>query len=986
MYTQRFSIFCKYVIGYRYRSTQPVTLLMFTRDHLFINRDGGYLNEGVIELMGRFSLFLILIFFVSLTNVSAEFSQQIKTQDEISEYRLENGLRVILAPETSVNTVYLNLVYQVGALADPKGQSGMAHLLEHLMFKGTEHRSAAQLIDGLRQQAIRFNGTTSFHRTRYTATFDAEPAKLDYMLALEAERMASLRFDQAALQAELEVVLREIGTAQADSIGVLARDMLAHTTQNKGYGRHLLGTPAELADISSAALQKFHQDHYRPDNAVLILTGRFDAESALAAVKRHFAAVKSGPQVTREPAMAHATTYADKPAQLDITQGSINVVALSYPIPDADDPRHIPLSVLADIFAGEPHGRLYQALVVPGTVQGVFAIQEPLKDGGHYLFGALLGEEQSRDRALQGMIEQLEGIAQQPITAGELQRAQARALQIKDPLKNTVLSDPAVLADVLSEAVAQGDWQVQLARLGQLADLKSVRQQSQAFLNPQQRTIGHLYAKHSIDPAIDPETGPATDISAAPSISQHQLESRVTPLSPAWPATKEGSALAAVPLSDVAAFNTHAMDVEHSIMRSTLHNGMKIALRPLPGLSTPVQGRINLRFGDLQSLHGQRAVADLVGFMLVRGSKDLSYQQIVDSANRLGAGFYMEPNGGVLSVHFESPKQNLPELLQLIAEVLQEPAFLAPEFELVKRQRLQDLQRPIENAKQLAHLALHRYTDAYPVGDIRRRVEQDEMRDAMASLTREDARHFHQQFYGAQHGELSLSGDFDAQATQILLNDLFGGWLSKAPHHSVNTTHQAIAPVLHQVTASAPTNGHYLGRLYLPINSQTEDVAALYVLEHILGRHPVASRLGKRLREQEQLTYDIRSSIRVPIFGNAGWISIEGDHPPHQGRRVADIVKQEIANMAEFGLSQHELDLAKHTILSERHQALERPQSIANMLAGHLYDEVTLESWVERNHAYAGLTLEQVNAVARRYLKAADMVEISIGQNTLQQE
>src|SRR5690606_12172567 len=155
-----------------------------------------------------------LLLFIQAAVAQADGLQPVAEQDGVLEYRLDNGLRVILAEDQAANTLFFDMVYLTGSLADPSGKGGTAHLLEHLMYKGTAQRSGEQLISGLHQRGIRFNATTSHDRTRYSAVLDAEPAHLDYLLELEAERMAGLAFDQVALQAELEVVLREMELAQ----------------------------------------------------------------------------------------------------------------------------------------------------------------------------------------------------------------------------------------------------------------------------------------------------------------------------------------------------------------------------------------------------------------------------------------------------------------------------------------------------------------------------------------------------------------------------------------------------------------------------------------------------------------------------------------------------------------------------------------------------------------------------------------------------
>src|SRR5690606_15146167 len=147
--------------------------------------------------------------------------QLLAEQDGVTEYRLDNGLRVILADDQAADTLHFDMVYLTGSLADPEDKGGTAHLLEHLMFKGTEKRSGAELISGLRQRGIQLNAPTSHDRTRYSAMLDIDPTHLAYLLELEAERMAGLRFDQSAVKAELEIVLREMELAQDNPFAVL---------------------------------------------------------------------------------------------------------------------------------------------------------------------------------------------------------------------------------------------------------------------------------------------------------------------------------------------------------------------------------------------------------------------------------------------------------------------------------------------------------------------------------------------------------------------------------------------------------------------------------------------------------------------------------------------------------------------------------------------------------------------------------------------
>ncbi|MBK1850555.1 insulinase family protein [Marinobacter sp. 1-4A] len=905
--------------------------------------------------------YITLMLFLSLSafyvhGTEPKLPEPIKTREGISEYRLNNGLTILLAPKASAGTVHIDLVYRTGSLADPTDKSGTAHFLEHMMFKGTKQRAGEQLVSGLRKRGIHFNANTSFDRTRYSAAFESDMNSLNYLLALEAERMTSLQFSPEDMSNELEVIHQEITRAKDQPLGALGESMLARAWGEKAYGRPVLGTLDELSTITPEVLHRFYEHYYHPDNATLVLTGGFDPQQALEAISLYFSDITPSRRVKPEPS---PTLPKRGNGTTKVHQGNVNVLALGYGIPAADDDNNTALAVLADIFAGEPHGRLYQTLVVPGKAQAVFALQQTFQQRGQYLFGAILTESNSHQEVQQALTEQFKALRSDPVSADELERAKTTMRF----LKPRIMDDPAALSNLLSESVATGDWQLQLRRFDDIEslDLQQVRKHIEALFSSEKPVIGYLIA--------------GSDDAQQPTRQRTREQANVSP-----DATRQASPAAPEKMPDVARFNARIMEIENSIKRSTLKNGMKVALRPLPGTSGVVQGRLNLRFGDLESLHNKRAVSDMAGTLLIRGTHTLSYQEVVDRANQLGAGFSMVPHGNMLTVKFESPPDSLPELLALIADVLQHPALPQQEFDLLKRQRLQALQVPPDTPASIASLEMHRQVNTYPAGDIRRYTEPQEMRAMIETVTRKDILDFHQSFYSAQHGELAISGDFDLEKTQTTLDSLFGSWVSKTPYQRAIALHQERKPVLRAVSTNT-TGGYYIGRLYFPANGDSEDAAALFVAEHILGRHPIASRLGKRLREHENLTYNLRSSLRLPTTGNAARISIEGDFPAGKGKLFVDIIKEEIARLAESGISQDELDMAKRTILNQRSQYLKVNKNIQNILTGQLREDITLAFWIERNNAFTSLTVDDVNSVARRYLIAENMIEVIVGPN-----
>ncbi|KAE8237217.1 hypothetical protein A4X13_0g8868, partial [Tilletia indica] len=244
-------------------------------------------------------------------------------------------------------------------------------------------------------------------------------------------------------------------------------------------------------------------------------------------------------------------------------------------------------------------------------------------------------------------------------------------------------------------------------------------------------------------------------------------------------------------------------------------------------------------------------------------------------------------------------------------------------------------------------------------------------------LSRDDLLAFHRDFYGANHGEFALSGDFDPQAVQEQVQRLFGSWNSKAEYARVAQPYRSVESARLHVRAQAPQAGHYLARLHFEFNAQSADNPALHIAEHILGRKPLVSRLSQRLRERENLSYDIRTSIKLATFDNDSWITIQADYPRGQGPRLADIVREEVARLIEHGIDEQELERAKRTILHERRLYFGQDANILSDMARQLYLGTNMIStWSERNQAFAGVTLEQVNDAIRKHLRLEGFVEV----------
>ena len=223
---------------------------------------------------------LSALFFFLLIAASAAFAQtaaptKATTVEGITEYRLPNGLRILLFPDKSKPTVTVNMTYLVGSRHEGYGESGMAHLLEHMLFKGTAKRESIMKL--LTEKGADWNGTTWFDRTNYFETLDATTDEnLRWALEMEADRMVNSRVSRADLDSEMTVVRNEFERGENDNSSVLEERVMATAYLWHNYGRSTIGARSDIEQVPIERLQAFYRKYYQPDNSVLVIAGKFD--------------------------------------------------------------------------------------------------------------------------------------------------------------------------------------------------------------------------------------------------------------------------------------------------------------------------------------------------------------------------------------------------------------------------------------------------------------------------------------------------------------------------------------------------------------------------------------------------------------------------------------------------------------------------------------------------------------------------------------
>ena len=859
----------------------------------------------------------------------------------ISEYRFANGFKLLLLPDDSQPTVTVNITYLVGSRHENYGETGMAHLLEHLMFKGSpRHPSIAQ---DFSKRGMNFNGTTWLDRTNYYETFQASPDNLRWAIAMEADRMLNSKIARKDLDSEMTVVRNEFEAGETSPTRVMLKRMQSVAYDWHAYGRNTIGARSDIENVRIENLQAFYRTYYQPDNAVLLIAGKFDPAQVLQWVDQSFGRLPK-PKRTL-PAFWTVEPTQDGERQFVIRRrGDQQLVALAYKMPSALHPDATALGFAADILTDTPNGRLHKALVETGMATEVYAMPLEGMAPGLQMMVAKVKVGGDLEAVRQAMISAVESFSTQPPTPEEVARLHREAANSFETLQN----NPQQLAVAMSNAIARGDWRLLFIERDRMQRLSSADIAAAAgrYFRRDNRTVG-LYIPDDHPQRAEIPTAPGIDTL----LSQYQPRTAI--------ASGE-------------AFDPAPANIEQRTTRiapgQPPHTALDLALLPKQSRGQTVSVSLHLRFGDAQSLFGQRNVAQLTEAMLMRGTDKLDRRQLADEFARL------KINGSLY--RFQTTRENLVPAIALVGEVFRHPRMDAAEFEQLKNETVAGLEAGRKDPDTRAGEALSVHFDHYPAGDWRAAQTLEQRIAAVRAVTLEQVKDFHRRFYGASQGELAVVGDFDPAQARSAIDQAFGGWTSAAPYARVLQTWADIPAKRLLVDTPDKENGVYFARQNIRLRDTDPDYPALAVANFLLGGSSLKSRLADRVRQQDGLSYGIYSGLQVAALTDAGHLTIYAIAAPQNLDKVDAAVREEIARVLKDGFSEEELQRAKSGILQQRNQQRAGNDGVAAAWTSLMNQDRNFLWQQELDHKLASLTLAQVNAALRKYVDPARMTTV----------
>lgn len=889
--------------------------------------------------MKKLALILLLLAFV--TPVAA--IQKVTSVEGITEYGLENGMKVLLFPDQTKQNITVNITYLVGSANESYGETGMAHLLEHMLFKGTpKHPNLRQEMEN---RGARWNASTFLDRTNYFEIIPASDANLEWALELEADRMVHSNVSKKDLDSEMTVVRNEFEAGENDPFSVLMERMLETAYLWHAYGRPTIGSRADIENVPIEKLQAFYKMYYQPDNAVLLIAGRFDEAKVLDWIKKYFETIAKPQRKLPEFYTKEPTQDGERKVTLRRV-GDVQYTGVIYHVPAGADPDFAPIDILTEVLTDSPSGRIYKALVETKKASSVFGFSFQLKQPGVFLGAAEVRKDNQLKPAEDGLLETIEAVVNNAPTDEEVNRARTSLLKNID----LSLNAPDRVGLELSEWIAMGDWRLFFLHRDRLKKVtpQDVQKVAKAYFKASNRTVGEFIPDMKPDRAEIPNPPNVADV-----LKDYKGETAV----------QAGEA-----------FDPSPENIESRTTRVDLPGGIKLALLPKKTRGSSVVATLVFRHGSLESVKNLYKVADLTGAMLMRGTKKHTRQQIQDEFDRLKArvsisGSVSRSGGALETIH-----ENLTPVLQLVAEILREPSFPEKEFELLKEEELASIEELRTEPQSLAQNALDRHLNDFPSGDPRYVMNLDEEAAATKAVTLDQVKKFYADFYGGSNGQIALVGDFDKDEMQKLLTSLFSDWKSPQPFSRIPDIYQDIPPVDESINVPDKPNSMFMAGMNLNIRDDDPDYPALYFANYMLG-DASNSRFHERIREKEGLSYGVGSFLNASPFDKAGTFGAYAIQAPENITKVETAFKEEIAKAAKEGFTEEEMKTSKSGFKESQQLSRVEDRRLAALLASYLYIGRTLAWDADFQKKIDALTLPQVQEALKKYI---DLSKLSI--------
>ena len=870
---------------------------------------------------------------------------------------LANGLRVFAIRDDSSPNVSVQVWYGVGSKDDPAGRSGFAHLFEHLMFKATRNMAAEQL-DRLTEDVGGFNNAST--NDDFTNYDEVVPANhLQRLLWAEAERMGSLVVEPGSFDSERDVVKEELRSrVLAQPYGKLFYIYLPEVSYSTHpYARPGIGSIADLDAATIDDVRAFHATYYRPDDAVLVVAGRFDPAQLSQWVDRYFGPIERPttplPRVTVvDPARQPQSYTVHEP------NTPLPAVLLSYPAPKASEDDAAVMEVLEAILSAGRSSRLYQSLVYSQQIATSADTFYGQKVGrGIFAPYAILASGKSAADGEAALRREIARLRDQPVTPAELKEAKNELLTDALRERETVDGKASAIAEAV---VLRGDAKAADRRLARIAATTAadIRRVARKYLTAAQSSVVRYLPQ-------DKDSAQGSDAIAVPATVRPAKLVAPANIEIVQPAPANARVAPPPPGPEV-------QTVVPTATTETLANGLTVIT--VPRRELPLVSAVLLSAtGAATDPAGKAGLSRLTGELLTKGTKTRSATEIARQIEALGGSIGSDSSYDGSDTSIEVTSDQLDPALAILADVARNPAFAAEEIE---RQRAMDVDQVAVEMQQPGTLSVVVGNRAlFGPGYYGQPISGTP--ESLKGIKRDEILAKYAQAYRPSSATLVLTGDIDPAGAHRLAERYFGDWTGSA----------ATAP------QAAPRDAN-AGRVIV-VDMPDAGQAAVSVVKEAISRsdpryYPAlvanavlgtgySSRLNQEIRIKRGLAYGAGS--QVDARRNPGPILATTQTKNESAAEVLGLIVGEMARLGAQPIPAAELTTRKAVLNGSFGRQLETTSGLANLISTYVVEGVGPGEIGRFQSSVSAVTPDQAGEAARTLFAPAGSTMVIVGDS-----
>ncbi|MBU1095164.1 MAG: insulinase family protein [Bacteroidetes bacterium] len=903
----------------------------------------------------------LLLLIVLCFSIESNAKTNIYEEGKLYRHKLDNGLVVLTMERHIAPLIYHQLTYKVGARNEKLGYTGISHIVEHMMFKGTQKFKKGDVSKLISLNSGMFNAFTMRDMTSY---YEYMPAnKIELAMDIESDRMMNSIFDPDEFKPEVEVIKQERRMrVESNAQGVFSEALYNIAYQSHPNQNPVIGWPNDLDNITRNQAYDYYQKYYTPNNAFLVLVGDFNTEDIIKLTEKYYGGIPKGPEL-KEESLYEEEQLVEKSFKYTHNDFQFPILTMSFHIPVYTHKDIAALKVGTKILCEKSRtSRLYKLLVenekIATTVAGGFGIT---KDPGLFRISVTVKADSLIEKTKGLILNEIALMQNEDISDYELEKTKNRFkfAEVQSGVKNVELGRR------ISMFEAYYGWEsydkyINSVKTVSKEDIKDVMKK---YLLTTNLTVGIMMPKEG-----------ETDGQNRKPINIEDLDEEGNSFYYKNPCPFDD-----LPLITEDDFEDiiYPKKIAPLIKEAKLSNGIKVYTienHLVPSISCA--GYINTGMIEETFQGAQPGITDLLASVMNRGTEKDDYETLSERMSFIPISFGV--NGGLKGLSFmgNSLIENKDEMFNTGFEILTMPRLDKKDIEMIKSKNIPKIEKRLSSTGMKAFYYM--YDTIYKEHPFSTSVPEVE---SFKKITREDLIGIHKKYFRPELTSLLIVGDMSHSEMVATAEKHFGKW---------KNNNQPVTPI--EMPTTLPLKGRVIKVFkdndykqctinigFAPVNNiLPEDEESVNILNYILASSALTSRIGLELRDKQGWIYGLKSELHSQTTGIGYWklntkTSVEN---------TANVIKgifEQIDLLENNGVSDEELKNAKNHLLGLLPFYVETPDDIANIVINTIIRNEPLDNYDKTAERIISVTKEDVVKMAEKYLQKDNCVIVVDG-------